>query len=188
MPARRPLALLLVLLLSASIGLAIAGHARSTGPPRTSYGAARSDTPVLVAFRARAARAAVVRSTRPLRYRADRRGSLTGHPRAPGSTALRTRRSAPGLAAWLARPETQKIKRCESDGDYRLVDYNKIPGRGWVAFYGAWQMDDDFLATYAHVRAADYVSGGRFTLSPSAQDAAAYAGYLARGDEPWACR
>lgn len=49
-------------------------------------------------------------------------------------------------------------------------------------------MNADFVATYAGVRATDYVRGGRFVLSRDAQDHAAYRGYLARGDQPWACR
>lgn len=121
-------------------------------------------------------------------YRIARRSSTPRHRPRVHAVHVRHRSGRLSFTAWLRRAETRKIRRCESDNDYTLVDYNKIPGRGWVAFYGAWQMDADFVATYAGARAVDYVHGGKFTMPKAMQDAAAYAGYVARGDEPWSCR
>lgn len=73
-------------------------------------------------------------------------------------------------AQWAA------LRKCESGGNYRAVNPT---GK----YRGAYQMDHDFWSTYGDGSAP---TADRAT--PASQDAAAYAGFRARGWQPWTCR
>lgn len=82
----------------------------------------------------------------------------------PSPTAFRP--SDPTAAQWAA------LRDCESSGNYA-----DNTGNG---YYGAYQMDLDFWRTYG-----DGSASRADLASAAAQDAAARAGYDARGWEPW---
>lgn len=91
-----------------------------------------------------------------------------------------------GSYAWAHSRSGFRVSNCES-GDRQAPDvgsrYNGDAHLRDRAYYGKWQMDSDFWATYGGLSYA----GNAADASESAQDAVAYRGFLDRGWQPWEC-
>lgn len=79
---------------------------------------------------------------------------------------------------WAHSSTTTLIRTCESHSHYGEQDVNN-----GVAYYGAYQMNQDFWQAYGFPHRWAYAN----QAPPRWQDLAAYRGFLIRGYEPWEC-
>ena len=105
---------------------------------------------------------------------ATRSHPSAGRPKANPVAPVRPHPRRP-LLAWASQPRTVALRYCESSGNYASVSSSGT-------YRGGYQMDTSFWVTYGGNPAitADQASVAE-------QDRVAYAGYLARGWEPWQC-
>lgn len=107
-------------------------------------------------------------------------------PRVPAVSRSETRKPLPrpqpppGFTTWLHSATSRAVRRCESGMNYRIVDVN-----AGVAYYGAWQANEDFWRTYGGDPA--FLGPAPFTAPRWMQDRVAWRGYQARGWQPWTC-
>jgi hypothetical protein len=89
-------------------------------------------------------------------------------------------RHGAGLIPWRKSARAAAIMKCESGGDYGMVD-----GHTGTNYYGAWQADRDFWTTWGGT--VSYLSTRPFAAPHLMQDEVAYRGWLSRGWQPWEC-
>lgn len=97
--------------------------------------------------------------------------------KSPRATRSRTSEPHGPFWKWVASEHARRVANCESGGDPRAVSRT---GK----YRGKWQMDADFWRTYGGLRYASRPD----LATESDQDRVAYAGWLARGWQPWSCR